>query len=311
MPSVWLRAMQKQACVGDGGVAFSLLLSGTDMKKRVLVTGGQGFTGRYLVNQLLQAGDEVFVLKADIYDAEALLQEVRGILPTHVVHLAGISFTPEGKDINVYKVHVIGSENLLKACRELGSVVRKVILVSSSHVYGDRSDGEPINEHVCPAPSTHYAISKYGMECVAIKYAEILPILIVRPFNYTGCRQLGHFLVPKLVRHFRLREPEMELGNIGVARDFSDVRWVAQVYSALLDSKHEGMVNVCSGRAISIRYMLDYLSQKTGHTPKLRQRDELMRQEGDVQVGDRSRLDNWVGIEPYRFEDTLDWMLSS
>lgn len=53
--------------------------------------------------------------------------------------------------------------------------------------------------------------------------------------------------MPKLVNHFKLKVPEIQLGNIDVARDFSDVRWVAQVYHALLHSEFEGIVNLCGG----------------------------------------------------------------
>jgi nucleoside-diphosphate-sugar epimerase len=145
---------------------------------------------------------------------------------------------------------------------------------------------------------------------VAENYRDDLPIIISRPFNYTGYGQAGRFLVPKLVRHFTQREAEIELGNIDVARDFSDVRWVAQVYQVLLDSEQEGVVNICSGRAIPIRYMLDYLGKRTGYALRVRQGGGLVRKECQVQLGDRTKLDEWVGIEPYPFEATLDWMLS-
>lgn len=276
----------------------------------MLVTGGQGFTGRYLLVLLRQLGHEVFALQADIRDLEVLTAEVKAINPTHVVHLAGISFTLDGKDINIYKVHLIGSENLLKACMEIRHNLQKVILVSTCHIYGLEHGDAPLDENTRPAPRTHYAISKFAMECVAENYRDALPLLITRPFNYSGQTQEGRFLIPKLIRHFRERLPEIELGNIDVARDFSDVRWVAQVYRALLDSEYEGVVNLCSGRAVSIRYILEYLRGKTGHELLVRQKTDLIRKECMVQVGDRNRLDALLGIPPYPFESTLDWMLA-
>jgi nucleoside-diphosphate-sugar epimerase len=279
------------------------------MIKRVLVTGAQGFTGHYLVELLRQLGHEVYALQADIRDLEALTTEIKSVNPTHVVHLAGISFTLDGKDINIYQVHLIGSENLLKACMEIRGNLQKVILVSTSHVYGF-GNGEPLDEDFPVAPRSHYAVSKYAMECIAENYRDDLSIIITRPFNYTGYGQAGRFLVPKLVSHFKERLPAIELGNIDVARDFSDVRWVAQVYRALLDSEYEGVVNLCSGRAVTIRYILDYLQQKTGHEIQLNQKIDLMRKECLLQVGNHTKLDNWVGIQPYPFESTLDWMLS-
>lgn len=280
------------------------------MTKRILITGAQGFTGRYLSALLRQLGHEVFALQADIRDLTVLSAEVKAVNPTHIVHLAGISFTLDGKDINIYQVHLIGSENLLKACMAIRENLQKVILVSTCHIYGLEHGDAPLDENTPPAPRTHYAISKFDMECVAENYRDALPLLITRPFNYSGQAQEGRFLIPKLVRHFRERLPEIELGNIDVARDFSDVRWVAQVYRALLDSEYEGVVNLCSGRAISIRYILDYLRQQSGHDLQVLQKTDLIRKECMVQVGDRTRLDQWVGIQPYPFESTLDWMLA-
>ncbi len=280
------------------------------MAKRILITGAQGFTGRHLSALLKQLGHEVFALQADIRDLEVLMAEVIAINPTHIVHLAGISFTLDGKDINIYNVHLIGSENLLKACLAIRSNLQKVILVSTCHIYGLEHGDAPVAEDTVPAPRTHYAISKFDMECVAENYRDALPIIMTRPFNYSGQAQEGRFLIPKLVQHFQQRLPEIELGNIDIARDFSDVRWVAQVYSALLDSEYEGVVNLCSGRALSIRYILDYLRKQSGHDLQVRQKADLIRKECMMQVGDRSRLDAWVGITPYPFESTLDWMLA-
>lgn len=279
------------------------------MTKRILVTGGQGFTGRYLVALLRQLGHEVFVLQADVRDFDVLREEVRSINPTHVVHLAGISFTLDGKDINIYKVHLIGSENLLKACMDVKHSLQKLVLVSTCHIYGFGNGEAVLGEDCPPAPRSHYAISKYSMECVAENYRDDLPIIMTRPFNYTGYGQAGRFLIPKLVRHFRERLPTIELGNIDISRDFSDVRWVAQVYRELLDSEYEGVVNLCSGRTVSIRYILDYLQQRSGHYLHIEQKTDLVRKEVLVQQGDRARLDEWVGIKPYPFESTLDWML--
>lgn len=279
------------------------------MMKKILITGAQGFTGRYLAALLKQAGHEVVALQADIRDLDVLVDEVKTINPTHIVHLAGISFTLDGKDINIYKVHLIGSENLLKACMEIKPRLEKLILVSTSHVYGFGNGSEPLAESFPATPRTHYAISKYGMECIAENYRDVLPIIISRPFNYTGAGQAGRFLIPKLVDHFKERRPEITLGNIDVARDFSDVRWVAQAYRALLQSDFEGIVNLCSGRAISIRYILEYLRKRTGHEIELKQTTDLIRRECMVQVGNRQKLDDLVSIAPYPFETTLDWML--
>ncbi len=75
---------------------------------------------------------------------------------------------------------------------------------------------------------------------MARTYADRLPIVLTRPFNYTGVGQSESFVVPKLVSHFANRSASVELGNIDVVRDFSDVRAVAEAYVRLLDSGGPG-----------------------------------------------------------------------
>ena len=117
----------------------------------------------------------------------------------------------------------------------------------------------PITEATRPAPVNHYAASKLAMEWMA---ADLLPTdfrsCMTRPFNYTGVGQTESFLVPKLVAHFAQRRPHVELGNLDVVRDFSDVRAVAQAYVRLLTADvPEGVTNLCSGVGRSLRWVVD------------------------------------------------------
>ncbi|MCK7491693.1 MAG: GDP-mannose 4,6-dehydratase [Comamonadaceae bacterium] len=90
--------------------------------------------------------------------------------------------------------------NLLQAIAEAAPGVRKVLLASSANVYGN-TDADPIGEDVPPAPVNHYACSKLAMEFIARTWFDRLPIVITRPFNYTGPGQTEAFLIPKLVAH--------------------------------------------------------------------------------------------------------------
>ncbi len=141
-----------------------------------------------------------------------------------------------------------------------------------------------------------------------------LPILIVRPFNYTGRGQAPNFLVPKIVEHFARRESAIELGNIDVARDFSDVRYVARAYQALLASDAAAeTVNVCTGTPYTLREILSTASDLTGHELEIRVNPAFVRQT-DVKMlaGSPAKLRSLVpAVEAIPFVDTLRWMLAA
>jgi len=189
--------------------------------------------------------------------------------------------------------------------------VRKVIVASSANVYGN-TNREPITEDAPLAPVNHYACSKVAMEHLARAQYDRLPILIVRPFNYTGVGQGEQFLVPKLVLHFARREPTIKLGNLDVVRDFSDVRRVACAYCRLLTSPIVGTeVNICSGLGRSLQSIVDVLCVRSGHTPGIEVDPALVRAaELKRLVGGDARLLAAVGALPYEdFAATLAWML--
>ncbi|MDR2166089.1 MAG: NAD-dependent epimerase/dehydratase family protein [Zoogloeaceae bacterium] len=279
---------------------------------KVLVTGLNGFTGRYLGSELESHGYDVVGLEADLLDATALAHEVFRVSPTAVVHLAGVAFADHHDASDFYRVNLIGTRNLLAALAACSARPDCVLLASSANVYG--VSGEALTENTRPNPMNDYAVSKLAMEYMARLWLEQLPVVIVRPFNYTGVGQDDRFLIPKIVAHFRKRESEIELGNLDVWRDFSDVRTVAEVYRRLLEIAPVGeIVNISSGRSYSLREIVDMAGSITGHTLLLRVDPALVR-ENEVRVlrGDNLRLKSLIG-ETVTFrplEETLRWMLS-
>lgn len=276
----------------------------------VLVTGLDGFTGHYVEKALLASGHRVSGLSVDLLDARAVSDEVSRIKPDAVIHLAAIAFVAHGDADGFYQVNVIGTRHLLEAIAEHVPDVKKVLLASSANVYGSHEG--VMTEETAPSPSNDYAVSKLSMEFMAKLWWQKLPIVIARPFNYTGVGQAENFLIPKIVSHFRQRADKIELGNIDVWRDFGDVRLVADAYLHILDKAPPGEVfNVCSGNLYALRDVIDTCTKLTGHqieiqvNPDFVRANEVKRLSGDASKL-KSLLTDW---EMPPLAETLEWML--
>lgn len=283
---------------------------------RVFVTGIRGFTGPYLQRALQAAGHEVHGTEPgsefDLRRPATLTAALDAARPDYVVHLAGLSSVTHADAAELYAVNAVGTDHLLRAIADAAPQVRKVLLASSANVYGN-TQADPIDEDVPPAPVNHYACSKLAMEFIAGTWFDRLPILITRPFNYTGPGQTEAFLIPKLVAHYAQRRPVLELGNIDVERDFSDVRMVADAYTRLLQALASSqVVNICSGVGRSLRSVLAQLQAITGHEPEIRVAPDLVRR-AEVRrlVGSNRRLRQSIGeLTHTDFVETLGSMVA-
>lgn len=274
------------------------------MGEKVLITGINGFTGRHLQAELAAAGWQVWgcdrqphtavdchYLAADLTDEAGLCHVVEQARPDAVVHLAGIAFVGHGDANAFYRVNLMGTRNLLAALAEQQRPPRSILLAGSANVYGNSTEGV-LKETTPPRPANDYAVSKLAMEHMAALWTDRLPIVIARPFNYTGVGQETHFVIPKLVDHFRRRAPVIDLGNMDVAREFNDVRMVCAAYRLLLEHGVPGEIyNVCSGRAYTLRQVIDCLVSITGHQPEIRINPQFVRShEVKNLCGDPGRL---------------------
>lgn len=292
--------------------------------KRALITGIQGFTGRYMAAELQAHGYEVIGLgsqpsddpgyhQVDLADGASLRDLLATIQPDVVVHLAALAFVGHGAADAFYRVNLIGTRNLLEAIVACGKELDCVLLASSANVYGNASAGL-LSESTLPAPANDYAVSKLAMEYMAGLWHKRLPIVITRPFNYTGVGQGDNFLLPKIVSHFRQRAGKIELGNLDVSRDFSDVRAVVKAYRGLIEARPLGQtVNVSSGTSHSLREVIDMCTSITGHQIEVEVNPAFVRaNEVKILCGDNSRLIELVkGWKTPRLEETLSWMLSA
>ena len=280
---------------------------------RLLLTGAEGFTGTHLRQAAAQAGFEVCALTGDLQDSAAVLSQVLAYQPTHVVHLAGISHVTLDSPLQYYQVNLLASLGLLDALAALPQPPQKVILASSANVYGNRAIS-PISEAQPPSPISHYAMSKLALEYLSRPYYDRLPIVITRPFNYTGVGHDLKFVIPKIVDHFRRRADTIELGNIDVLREYNDVRDVCAIYLALLlEGQPAQTYNIASGRTYSLRQIVAYLEKLTGHQLVITANPALMRANEIAHLGgDATRLQADIGQLSWRqIEATLEWMLAA
>lgn len=288
------------------------------MSKRVLITGARGFTGVHLTQHLTTNGYRILSLQADITDSSAIYAELSTLTQAepidYVLHLAAISFVAHSDVLDFYRVNVLGSENLLKALCQLKTAPKKVILASSAAVYGSSHGKELLAESLCPRPQNHYGYSKLAMERLAQTYKDELPILITRPFNYTGVGQAESFVIPKLIKHFVEKAEVIQLGNLEVWREFNDVADVCVWYQQLLENPEAlGVVNLCSERLVSLQEVLVQLTNLTGHQPRIEvnpayvRANELPRLGGSAQ-----KLQQWVKqIQVRSLQQTLQTLLQA
>lgn len=285
---------------------------------RVLVTGATGFTGRHLAERLRAAGYEVVDAEAggrafDLTAPASLTPVIAAARPEYVIHLAAQTFVAHNDPGAFYRVNTVGTTNLLDALLASGATLRRVVLASSANIYGNAT-ADPIGEATAAAPVNHYAASKLAMEHMAATYADRLPLVLTRPFNYTGAGQGRQFLIPKLVEHFADGRPVIELGNLDVVRDFSDVRATVEAYVRLLSAERPPpVVNLCSGVGRSLQQIIDDLSSLSGHRLEVRVNPAFVRaNEVRRLVGSTERLRATLGELPYQdFRETLRWMLDA
>ena len=290
----------------------------------LLITGACGFTGRHLVTTAKEKGYRCIALAqyegsavegaastlvADLLNPLALQRAIKQAAPTYIVHLAAISFVAHGDTADMYRVNQLGTVNLLEAIQKCAPEIKKVLIASSANIYGNTSD-LPITEATSPAPVNHYGMSKMTMELATQLYPN-LPIILTRPFNYTGLGQNPNFLIPKIVSAFQRHEKLIELGNLDVSRDFSDVRDVVSAYIKLLESESSSQIfNICSGQPTALQSVVSMLNDLAGYEIEVRTNPAFVRNdEIKTLYGSPQRLIKTIGQHSkLSLKDTLAWM---
>ena len=278
--------------------------------ERVLITGGSGFTGRPLAERLRQDGHEVLTIShqasaagefnVDLRDFDGLTRTLSQTEPMAIVHLAGIAAPSHSKIDEMYSANIVGTANLFAALAIARIEPRIVIVASSAQVYAVPDNALQLTEDSPLAPRTDYGVSKRAAEEIASIHSRHVPIIITRPFNYTGPGQTTSFLVPKIVRHYAEKRSEIRVGNMDLFRDFSDISRVVEAYSRLVSRSVDPVtVNICSGRTVHLQEILQMMEEISDHHINVITDSALVRNnEPRTIVGCPARIEALVGPLP-------------
>jgi len=300
-----------------------------------LVTGAAGFAGSHLIDLLHERGtaivawqrpgrdlpaarDGVTWRAVDIGDRLAVVEAVASSRPDAVYHCAGASHVGRAWEqaTATFETNVRGTHHLLEALRIAG--LRSHVLIPSSALVYASTDGV-LGEESPLLPHGPYGLSKLAQEMTALRArADGLRVTIARAFNHIGPRQDPHFAASSFARRIAdieagRWEPELAVGNLDARRDLHDVRDTVRAYTAILEDGVDGRAyNVCSGRAISIRALLDKMLAQARVPIRVRV-DPARYRPNDVPllVGDPTRLTTELGWLPQiPLERTISDLLS-
>jgi GDP-4-dehydro-6-deoxy-D-mannose reductase len=263
----------------------------------ILVTGAAGFAGGHLLELLARDGlplvawhrpggtpppstpamephgvrsavTSVLWEAVDLLDRPAVRAALDRVRPAAVYHCAGAAHVGRSWDKieSTFAVNVRGTFNVLEGLREAG-ITARVLVPGSAMVYA--AADEMIREDHPLVPASPYALSKLAQELVGCGDPEGPDVLIARAFNHFGPRQDPWFVASGFARRIADVEagrwaPEITVGNLDSRRDLTDVRDTVRAYRLILEHGTPGRpYNVCSGRAVAVRELLEMLLSRT------------------------------------------------
>jgi GDP-4-dehydro-6-deoxy-D-mannose reductase len=304
------------------------------MSRPTLVTGAAGFAGSHLVDLLTSSGTEVIAWHrpggspprrdgsgasweaVDLLDADQVRAAIARVRPSAVYHCAGAAHVGRAwsSTAPTFATNVLGTHHVLQAVERAGGDAR-VMVPSSALVYS--SADEALTEAHPLLPSSPYGLSQLAQEMLASRASSSLAVVIARPFNHFGPRQDPHFVASGFARRIADIEagrwaPEIAVGNLEARRDLTDVRDTVRAYRLILERGQPGRpYNICSGRAISIRELLERMIARA-RVPVEVIVDPARYRPNDTPLllGDPARLHDELGWAPeIPLEKTLDDLL--
>jgi GDP-4-dehydro-6-deoxy-D-mannose reductase len=306
-----------------------------------LITGAAGFAGSHLLELLAAQSPGRLVAwrrpssraparwagplagrvewdDVDLLDKRGVERALAAVRPAVVYHCAGAAHVGRAWQSTepTFATNVRGTHHLIEGLRACGCAEARVVIPSSSLVYA-AADG-PLSEEHPILPASPYALSKLAQELVGVENRGGPETLIARAFNHIGPRQDPFFAASGFARRVADIEagrwkPEMQVGNLDARRDLTDVRDTVRAYQAIAERGRPGRAyNVCSGRAVAIREVLDMLLARA-RVPIRIVADPARYRPNDqpLVVGDPTRIRTELGwTADIPLEKTLDDLLA-
>lgn len=291
----------------------------------VLVTGAAGFAGSHLLDLLQPDGVDLVAwhrpgapppaglggpscrwMGVELLDTQAVDRALAEIRPSAVYHLAGAAHVAQSWT-NTHETlagNVLASQHLFAGLRRAGLTPR-VLVTCSANIYAPSEHA--LTENGVISPRNPYATSKLAQETLSTRAWTIdgIPTLIARAFNHIGPRQAPSYVASSIARQIALIEAGrlpsvLTLGNLEPRRDLTDVRDTVRGYRAMMERARPGVpYNVCSGRAIAVKTLVDTFTQHARVEVKIVQDPALFRPNDIMHlVGSHDRLTHETGWQP-------------
>jgi len=302
---------------------------------KILITGIAGFVGHFLTAELLQAGHEVVgmdlslercpegvtdALCADLTSSRSIISAVCNLQPQACIHLGGIASPPIGRTNPelMLNTNILGTAHILEAMRQ-ETPHAKMLLASTSYIYGNSETEKPISEDYPLSPIGIYAVSKAACDMMTLAYARDygMHTMTARAANHTGPGQSTDFVVPAFANQIKAisrgeQPPLMRVGNLDSERTFMDVRDVVRAYRLLIEKGNAGEAyNVASVKRSPIRIILDKLCEIAEISPKIEIDEKLFRPTDRAPLLSAERIAAVTGWQPeISLEQTLHDILA-
>ena len=236
------------------------------MAKKIIITGGSGFIGTHLVQELYKRNYELYIFdikestgkeakyeKMDLRDAELLNTRIKEIQPFAIIHLAGLA---RGSQKDLYDINVQGTKNILNAFQG------KMIFMSTGMVY--QGNNPPFEEEMQINPIDEYPKTKRIAEELCMQNVDNV---IIRASLVYGPGQEDHMFIPELREAVLVKKQPFKMTKGEQKRDFIHVKDLVKAICILLEEKSSGIFNISSAEQVSIQELIEKAKAIIGDFP--------------------------------------------